>query len=185
MKTYHSDIPSDSLIANALERIDYQDVYGLQLPIQSEDLLVKMPLAFFSTIPSWLRILFYIRESSAKWLGLKKAHEMDVLQQMENFRGEVGESIALFKVMGRSETEVLSGENDSHLDFRLSFFALPNAQGTELRLATTVQFNGTLGKLYFIPVGPIHRLITPYMLKRVGKALMESHESGTLSMATK
>ena len=121
-----------------------------------------------------------MRDAIAKLIGLKTAAGIDVEKQLRDFTGQVGDSIALFHVKGRSETEILSGESDRHLDFCLSFFAIPKGTGTQLSLATTVQFNGWLGKVYFVPVGPIHRFIVPVILKRMAKDLMKEQQN-TLS----
>lgn len=181
MKTYKVELPKDSLIYTALDRIDYWDAYGIKVPLESANVPAKMPVLFFKVFPAWFRGLMYLREAIAKVIGLKTAMGMDVAQQIKNFKGEVGESIAVFNVIGRSETELLTNENDAHLNFCLSFFAFPQGDETELILATTVQFNGWLGKVYFVPVGPIHRLITPIILKRIAAALLEE-QSKNLSM---
>jgi hypothetical protein len=81
-----------------------------------------------------------ILEVIAKMVGLKKANGIDVTKQLKNFKGEIGDSIALFHVMERNETEILTGENDKHLNFRLSLIALPNDWGTEIQVATTVLY---------------------------------------------
>ncbi|MEM8906519.1 MAG: DUF2867 domain-containing protein [Bacteroidota bacterium] len=171
-------IPADSLLQNALERTDYQDAYAIDVPFQSPAMLVQMPLLLFQVLPAWFRVLIYLREAIATFLGLKTAVGMDIEQQRQTFNGQVGEALALFKVMGRSETELMMGENDRHLDFRLSFFAHPKEGHTQLILATTVQFNAWIGKLYFLPVGPIHRLITPIILRRIAAALTQEAAKG-------
>jgi len=115
----------------------------------------------------------YIRERIAKMIGLKTGEGADIEKQLKEFKGEVGQSIALFHVLGRSEEEIMVGETDSHLDFRLSYFAIPkNETRTTLHLTTTVKFNNWLGRLYFIPVGPVHRIIVPILLKRMAKELL-------------
>ena len=180
MKAYLIEIPSESLINSAMERIDYQDAFAIDVPLASDALPEKMPILFFKVFPSWFRGLMYLREFIARRIGLKTAHGMDVEQHLNNFTGEVGEAIALFKVMGKNETELLMGENDKHLDFRLSFFAIPKGQSTHMILATTVQFNGWLGKLYFLPVGPIHRLIVPIVLKRMARRFLKEGETALM-----
>lgn len=169
MKVYSLPLPPESLIADALDRVDYADTYGIRT-----NAVVKpetLPPLFFQVFPKWFTGLMYLREALAGIIGLKTAKGIDVRQQLLDFTGKEGESIALFHVMGRSEEEILTGENDRHLDFRLSFMARPRPDGTELILATTVQFNGWLGRAYFLPVRPIHRLIVPLLLKRMVRRL--------------
>ncbi|PHN05607.1 DUF2867 domain-containing protein [Flavilitoribacter nigricans] len=169
MKAYTQPIPEGSLIETALERIDYQDSFGIQTSAQVD--VVQLPPLFFKLFPTWFMGLMYLREAIAGLIGLKTGRGIDVRAQLRDFTGTIGESIALFQVMGRSEEEILTGENDRHLDFRLSFFARPCEHGTELILSTSVQYNGWLGRAYFLPVKPVHRLIVPIILKRMARYL--------------
>lgn len=168
MKVYRKTLPTDSLIAKALERIDYEDnfatiVRGSALPLE------KLPKLFFKSFPKWFLALMLLREKIGAVIGLKTATGLDVPQQLQDFTGKVGESIALFHVMGRSEEELLTGENDSHLDFRLSFFVKPQGNESEISLSTTVQYNSWVGRLYFLPVKPIHNLVMPVILRRMAQ----------------
>lgn len=113
-----------------------------------------------------------LRELIAKWIGLKTATGMNIEAQLQNFSGQPGESIALFHVLGRTETEILSGEEDAHLDFRLSFFVYPEEEGVQkIVLSTVVQKHNWLGHLYFFFVKPFHRLIVPIILRRIEKSI--------------
>ena len=94
-------------------------------------------------------------------------------KQMESFKGQVGESIGLFHVKERTESEILTGELDKHLDFSLSFMGNKSETHFEIVLATTVLFKGWLGKFYFTPVKPIHRILVPAMLRRMAAQLMD------------
>ncbi|MEM8567447.1 MAG: DUF2867 domain-containing protein, partial [Bacteroidota bacterium] len=90
--------------------------------------------------------------------------------------GQPGESLALFHVKDRTDTEILTGENDKHLDFSLSIMGQPSHQGFEIILTTTVIFNNWLGRLYFFPVKPVHKLLVPAMLERMAKKLSEKNK---------
>ncbi len=171
MTTYTIPLFPNSLIYKAI-RVDYEDTFAIDIPskkvIHPEDLV---PL-FFDVFPSWFKVLMHLRETIAKMIGLKTAHGIDIQAQLDNFKGQKGESIALFHVFDRSEEEILMGETDKHLDFRLSFFSkMKEANLYQVSLATTVQYNGFLGKLYFFFVKPFHRLIVPIILKKIAKRL--------------
>lgn len=104
-------------------------------------------------------------------LGLKTAGEPSGRdKELEAFKCEPGEQIGLFKVFDKTDTEVVLGEDDKHLDFRVSLFLEqqdPNFPGKHLTISTTVRFNNWFGKVYFIPVRPFHKLIVPVMLKGI------------------
>jgi hypothetical protein len=171
MNPYPVKLPQPSLICSALDHIDYEDTFAVKVPglVAAE----QMPPLFFKVFPKWFTGLMYLREAIAGLIGLKTGKGIDVKRQLREFKGEIGESIALFHVMDRNDEEILTGENDRHLDFRLSFFARPVGEETELLLATTVRYNALLGKLYFLPVRPIHRIIVPIILKRMAGALAQ------------
>jgi hypothetical protein len=80
--------------------------------------------------------------------------------------------VGVFRVYERTDDEVLLGEDDRHLDFRVSM--LLQREGLEaprVVVATVVRYNGRLGRLYFAVVRPFHRRIVPAMLRRtLGRA---------------
>jgi hypothetical protein len=72
-------------------------------------------------------------------LGLKISDATDKERLLREFKIEKGNSLGLFKVIQRTENEVLIGEDDKHLNFRISF--LPNKRSTNsytFILSTTV-----------------------------------------------
>ena len=177
MKVYPKTIPPDSLISEALSRIDFSDNYGIKIssayPVEQEEL----PILFFKSFPKWVEILLYIRESLAKIIGLKTAEGMNIEKQIREFKADKGQSIALFKVYGKTSQELMLGQDDRHLDFRLSIFTVKEGDFTEISLATTVQFNGWLGKAYFVPVKPFHKIIVRLTLKRLAEQITKNKNS--------
>lgn len=170
MKPYRTRMPEHSIIGRS-RRNDYQDAYGIHLPVGQPVLVEKLPVLFFESFPFWAKVLLIIRETIAGLVGLKTARRSQVEKEMKEFTGKVGESIALFHVKDRSENEIVTGENDKHLDFLLSFFVNKKDDFTEIILTTTVKFNGWMGKVYFLPVKPVHKILLPVMLKRMAKRL--------------
>jgi hypothetical protein len=70
-------------------------------------------------------------------------------------------------VVARDEQEILLDEDDCHLDFRLSLRLEPMGPRHRLTVSTAVHFHGRAGRLYFLPVGPLHRVIVPAMMRRM------------------
>lgn len=89
---------------------------------------------------------------------------------IDNFKCEKGEQIGLFKVFDKTTNELILGEDDKHLNFRVSLLIdSQNESKTDKKLiiSTTVKFNSWFGRLYFLPVRPFHKLIVPSMLKGI------------------
>ncbi len=76
--------------------------------------------------------------------------------------------------MSKTNSEVILGENDKHLNFRVSLLQeqIQNRSDTKLlTISTTVEFNNWFGRLYFLPVRPFHKLIVPTIMKEMIKNL--------------
>lgn len=132
--------------------------------------------AFFSSGPKWIEGLFILRNKIVGAFGLKTSGSpADRQEQLANFKCEEGEQLGLFKVRNRTKNEVVLGEDDKHLNFRVSLF-VENLSGNRksLTVTTTVLFNNWLGRLYFIPVRPFHKLIVPTMLKAMVRQLEQA-----------
>jgi Protein of unknown function (DUF2867) len=57
------------------------------------------------------------------------------------------------------------GEDDQHLDFRVSVQMELEAEECWVVVSTAVKFNHWLGRAYFIPVKPVHKIIVPAMMR--------------------
>jgi hypothetical protein len=76
-------------------------------------------------------------------------------------------------VFHKTDHEIILGEDDKHLDFRVSLYLDENTETNQkqLTISTLVKFNNIFGKLYFMPVLPFHKLIVPTMLKGIIKQI--------------
>ncbi len=77
-------------------------------------------------------------------------------------------------MFNRTDKEVILGEDDKHLNFRVSLFLdhqINDPNKKHLTVSTTVEFNNWFGRIYFLPVRPFHKLIVPTMLKGIIKHL--------------
>ena len=131
--------------------------------------------AFFTAGPQWIGKLFALRNRIVRVLGLKASDApSDWQEQLHRFRGEPGEQLGLFKVLGKTANEIVLGEDDKHLDFRVSLLIEPQAAAAHTRMltiSTTVTFNHWFGRLYFLLIRPFHRAIVPSMLNGIIRKL--------------
>jgi hypothetical protein len=137
--------------------------------------LLEAALLFFSSSPKWIGSLFAIRNKIVSKLGLKTADvENNQDELLKNFSCEPGEQLGLFKVFEKTTHEVILGEDDKHLDFRVSLLLEPmieDASKKQFTISTTVVFHNWQGRLYFLPVKPFHKFVVPAMLKAIVKEL--------------
>ena len=87
----------------------------------------------------------------------------------DSLQGAKPDRIGIFKVYGKSETELVLGEDDKHLDFRLSVLRTPDLSptlGGQLTVSTVVHCHNFLGRAYLLVIAPFHRLVVKASLRR-------------------
>lgn len=148
-----------------LTTVHYADTYTATFdsarPISNQELVT----AFFANPPGWINFLLELRNKLVSVFGLKTASDQDRDQQLKSFKAQPGQSLGLFKVIGRTDHEIIMGEDDKHLNFRISFALTCTSNTYAWSITTIVQFNNRAGRFYFFPVKPFHKLIVPAMLK--------------------
>lgn len=173
-------LPRESVLNKPGETYDYIDIFEKDFsdPGKSID-TTKVALLFFTSSPSWVDKLFSLRNRIMSVFGLKTSGQIkDREQALKNFRCETGEKLGLFNVFYKSENEVILGEDDKHLNFRVSLLIRPSnitPEKRQLTITTAVTFNNWFGKVYFLPVRPFHRVIVPAMMKAIIKKLSASN----------
>lgn len=167
-----SEIPNNSILKSDENSFDYIDSYQKYFKDETGKIdSTKIGKMFFTSSPKWIDGLFTIRNKIVGLLGLKTSgNTTDRQKQLDNFKCEKGEQLGLFKVFDKTDNEVILGEDDRHLNFRVSLL-LDKLKGKNeqknLTITTTVKFNNSFGRLYFLPVRPFHKLIAPTMLKGI------------------
>ncbi len=175
MNSKRTSLPSNSLLQAAKE-FKHIDSYRVAFTDRNKEIdIVQIGRLFFSAAPGWVSTLFAWRNRIVKLLGLKIPDTIKNRKELiETFTGTPGEQIGLFRVLEKSAQELILGEDDKHLDFRVSLLVEDLHVGTaerQLTISTSIHFNNWLGKLYFIPVQPFHRLIVRSMLKQIGSKI--------------
>jgi hypothetical protein len=152
-------VPEDGLATRSFPGADYADAYAVVLqPGVSARTFAE---AVFASSPRWVAALMALRNAIVRPLGLVATRS--ALEHAATARGS-GASIGIFPVLAESGDEVLLGLDDRHLDFRISVRVLDNGCERLGVVSTLVRFHGVLGRTYFVPVLPMHRLVVPAML---------------------
>ena len=153
------------------QQFDYVDTYSRILPGGKTPTSTQIGKAFFTSAPPWVSGLFQLRNKIVKVFGLKTTGEAnDRDAKLRAFKCEPGERLGLFKVFEKTENEVILGENDKHLNFRISL-RIESKKTAVIHMTTAIQFHNRFGKVYFFFVKPFHKIIAPIMLKNIIKKL--------------
>lgn len=169
MKIRKTTFPEDSVLSCDKKSFDYIDSFKGEITngnISSSE----MGKAFFTCGPQWGKKMFAFRNAVVGLFGLKTGDETSKIRESEDIKCEVGDRVGLFKVFSKTNNEIVLGEDDKHLDFRVSLLFGKDQEclnENSLIISTTVKFHNWLGILYFLPVRPFHKLIVPSMLKRM------------------
>lgn len=151
-------IKPEWLIASALDRVDFADAFAIDLdpslpsdPKWWSDRMLADP-------PKSVAVLMGARNLAMKPFGLKTG-EFD----------ESGEN-EVFKPLDRTDSELLVGTDDRHLNFRGNLVTEASEGKLTLTIGTVVRFNNRFGRLYFLPVRPMHaHVIVPMVLRHLAK----------------
>jgi hypothetical protein len=174
MKVSRCSLPSISAF-KSYPKTDYLDCFETTFNDPKNNVTtVTAGKNFFTSAPKWIENLFELREKIAGLIGLKTGEKKaDRQKALDSFECEVGQQLGLFKVHAKSQEEVIIGQDDSHLNFRVSVVVKETAEHQKtLTLSTHVVFNNWVGKLYFFPVKPFHKLIVPVMMKGMVNGLL-------------
>lgn len=157
-------MPGNSLLAPLYAGADLLDAYAVRLPAGASDDLEVLARAAFQRQAWWIRAPTRLRDGVMATVGAKTSRAVGVAAAA---RGPV---IGFFPVLSSSATELILGEDDRHLDFRVAVQLRADANGRELVAATVVHCHNRLGRIYLATIAPFHRVIVPACLERAARA---------------
>ncbi|MDR1338982.1 MAG: DUF2867 domain-containing protein [Prevotellaceae bacterium] len=149
-------IPDKSIISNGFGKTDYCDSY--RIVKQTNETVDGITTQIFR-MPGWVIGLMKIRNGIVEIFGLRSGENVK-----EAAYYPVGSKAGYFTVTERNANEIIMGEDDRHLYFRTS--VLIDREQSFIYLTTIVRFHNLWGRIYFLPVKPLHRLIVKSLLKR-------------------
>ncbi|MEW7278341.1 DUF2867 domain-containing protein [Aquimarina sp. 2201CG1-2-11] len=180
MRIKEVNFPKNSMLSNS--KYDYSDSFSGALINTTAPEIKDIGNAFFLSSPQWVDHLFKVRNKIVGLFGLKTG-TTGVVQKKDflvnTFDFEKGKRIGIFKIYNHNDHELILGENDKHLDFKVSLLAGAESQSKKkLTISTIVKYHNFWGKLYFFPVKPFHKIIVKSMLK---KTIQQIENSSTLA----
>ncbi len=137
------DFPASSKLASELSRAFYHDSY--EAPLKRADLAMhEIYLAILGHLPWWARV----------WRTEFKDSYVP------------GEKIARFKLYSQNQSEIIAGENDKHLDFRVSVLKVSESGTNKVIVSTVIFAHNLFGKVYLLFVLPFHRFGLRHLLSQ-------------------
>lgn len=161
--------PAGSRIADRLAGADFFDAWSIDAADPSLSALGQF-LKAVQTTPRWVETCMNLRNRAVQLVGLKDLGELSEINPAKppaDYRP--GDRVGIFTLFENTPDEVLMGDRDKHLDVVLSVHcARPAGQPVRVTVTTVVHTKNWLGRLYMIPVKPMHKLISPSVLRAIG-----------------
>ncbi|HYS67576.1 MAG TPA: DUF2867 domain-containing protein [Paraburkholderia sp.] len=161
-------LPAESGVTRLYDAPDLADAFAVRLPDNAIDDPESLARFVFAHQAGWVAKLMGLRDTIVARFGLKTSKQL----RTEDSSG-ARERVDIFRIYNRSAHEIILGENDSHLDFRLS--VLHQRQDTRdgnsryLILSTVVHCHNALGRVYILVIAPFHRLVVRSALRRAAR----------------
>jgi hypothetical protein len=115
--------------------------------------------------PRWMKKLLILRNRIAARAGLDVASG-DMIQNFERKQYyAVGDTIGPWPIFHISETELIAGRDERHLDFRVSILKL-NTPAPSVAISTICNVHNRYGKVYLFFIAPFHRLGMRQLMRR-------------------
>lgn len=155
--------PMKSRLSDWYGHADLVDAFAVQLTQGADTAIRPIAQAVLGQPAPWFKVLLSIRDRVVRLFGLQTS------AQLRNANAE-GDRIDFFPIISADDDEIILGEDDQHLDFRLSVSVQRDASGPDLVFATTVvRCNNRLGHIYLAAIKPFHRAVVRSNLRRAAK----------------
>ena len=154
--------PPQSRLAASYASANLADAFAITLPDDAPDVALALARTVLAHPPRWFRLLLAMRDAAVKPFGLKTTAAM-----REHLESIGVAHVDIFRVLEVSPHEVVFGEQDRHLDFKLSIL-IRRIEGSSHREAiatTVVNCHNLLGRTYLAAILPGHVLVVRSLLK--------------------
>jgi hypothetical protein len=151
------DIPRASLLdREVVNAAFFHEGYWAPLA-QSSMSVTDIFSAIFAHHPIWMKIALMMRNRVATWCGLHAPSASEILNPRFKRGYVVGDTIGVWPIFALTETELVAGRDDKHLNFRVSVLKLIHGDTPGVAISTVCNVHNRFGKLYLTFVIPFHR----------------------------
>ena len=160
------DVPTHSALPRrVVESAWFRDAYRAPL-VRDTAGVVDIFWAIFGHHPAWMKAVLLLRHRLASWCGLQVPSTQQVLQPQRRPCYAVGDTIGVWPIFHLSDTELIAGRDNKHLDFRLSVLKQAEGGTGNVVVSTVCQVHNRFGKWYLFAIVPFHRWGMRRMMNR-------------------
>lgn len=164
--------PPNTRVAALLEGAYFHDAWCIESAAVELSALDHFMAAAKRT-PRWVEACMALRNRVVRLFGLKHLGGLSGLPPDKPASAyRTGDRVGIFTLFENTFDEVLLGDKDKHLDVVVSVHRQPAPTPARVivTVTTVVHVKNMLGRMYMLPVKPMHRLIAPTVLTAIGAA---------------
>ncbi len=168
-KPIETNAPPKSRIAEMLTGASFYDSWSITSSDVDSSALDHF-IAAVKRTPRWIEYCMTARNKVGNLFGLKDLGTLSRVARNKPASEYIpGERVGIFTLFENSFDEALIGDRDKHLNVMLSIHreALPDNKQVAITVTTVVHVKNMLGRLYMLPVKPMHRIIAPAVLNAI------------------
>lgn len=163
-------LPSHVGVARLYEGADLADAFAIRLPPHLAANAEKLARCALEHPAPWVNGLLWLRDQMVAMVGLKTSDDLRHAAYLDVHQAR---RIGIFRIYEARAEEVVLGEDDTHLDFRVSVRRMPLANandGDQLLVVTVVHCHNRLGRCYIRLIAPFHRRVVRSGMERAARA---------------
>lgn len=158
------ELPPGSRLLEALAPVDYLESFAVDADAHDRT-IVEIYAALLGRPPAIFKHALVLRSLIVKPLGLRGVRYRDLDRAIDTTRTYApGDRLGRWTIYAHTADELVTGEDDAHLNFRVSVLRDPGAK--RIVLSTSVQTRNALGRAYLATILPAHRLGVGFLLRR-------------------
>jgi len=153
--------------SHVLQDITFIDRF--EAPTSKSQSLVQIYWNIFTHSPGWVTALMNMRNRIVALFGLKGVSANEIKARINRpcpEHVEVAQQLGIFTLLRLNENEIVLGEDDTHLDFRI---ILQRNTKHSVHITTVVSTHNTLGRIYMAVIKPFHKMIARTMIQKAVK----------------
>jgi hypothetical protein len=104
-----------------------------------------------------MKVVLVLRTGLASCFGLEVPSTAEIMRPQVKASYDVGEKIGPWPIFHLSDTELVAGRDNKHLDFRLSVLKEASGGSSTAVVSTVCTTHNALGKAYLLLVIPFHK----------------------------
>jgi hypothetical protein len=151
------DVPSLSVLdRRQIEGASFHDSYRAPMS-RARASVVEVFLGVFGHHPKWMRVVLVLRNWLASYFGLEVPTTAEIMVPQVEASYRVGEKIGPWPIFHLTETELVAGRDNKHMDFRLSVLKETSGENASAVISTICKTHNAFGRFYLTLVIPFHK----------------------------